>query len=196
MTEPRRLRVLIASNESSRLPVMADAVSDLGHDVVARIGGADEVGARSIEAAPDVALVGIGEQEAPGLALIDRVIADARCGVVAVVDGVPERAAAAAARRGVYGVLLDHEPQEWRRALEVASSRYAELRDLSAAFDRRSTIECAKGILMERHGLDQDAAFGMLRDQARSTNRKLVLVAASLIESHTLMRERTAEPHG
>jgi hypothetical protein len=43
---------------------------------------------------------------------------------------------------------------------------------LQHALDHRSLIEQAKGV-MERRGLDQQAAFDLLRTQARSTRRRL-----------------------
>jgi hypothetical protein len=48
---------------------------------------------------------------------------------------------------------------------------------LQAALDSRVLIEQAKGVLMERHGLDDDAAFTRLRRQARASSRKVVDVA-------------------
>lgn len=47
--------------------------------------------------------------------------------------------------------------------------------------------ERAKGILMERHGVDEQAAFTMLRDAARRSNRKLMDVAESVVESRALL---------
>ena len=52
--------------------------------------------------------------------------------------------------------------------------RFAEYQDLQGAFGRRTMIERAKGILMERHGIDGDAAFELLRDHSRTDNRKLM----------------------
>lgn len=42
-------------------------------------------------------------------------------------------------------------------------------------------IERAKGILMERHDIDEESAFGMLRDEARRTHRKVVDLAEAVI---------------
>ena len=51
---------------------------------------------------------------------------------------------------------------------------------LQRALDHRSLIEQAKGVIMERRGLDQQAAFELLRAQARSTRRRLHDVAAEV----------------
>ena len=65
--------------------------------------------------------------------------------------------------------------------------RFAELTELSEAvgqledaISRRATIERAKGILMERHGVSDREAFEMLRAEARSNNRRLYEVASEV----------------
>ena len=52
---------------------------------------------------------------------------------------------------------------------------------LQRALDHRSLIEQAKGVIMERRGLDQQAAFDLLRAQARSTRRRLHDVASEVV---------------
>ena len=44
---------------------------------------------------------------------------------------------------------------------------------------------------MERHDIDEQAAFTMLRDAARRRNRKLVDVAEALVESRALLSNRS-----
>ena len=56
---------------------------------------------------------------------------------------------------------------------------------LQSALDSRVLIEQAKGVLMERHGLDDDAAFTRLRQQARASSRKVVEVARETIADRT-----------
>jgi GAF domain-containing protein len=52
---------------------------------------------------------------------------------------------------------------------------------LQFALESRVLIEQAKGVLMERHGLDDQAAFTRLRRQARSSSRKLTDVAREIV---------------
>ena len=51
--------------------------------------------------------------------------------------------------------------------------------DRLGAFGRR-------GILMERHSVDEPAAFEMLRDDARSANQKLMDIASAVVHGHRL----------
>jgi GAF domain-containing protein len=52
---------------------------------------------------------------------------------------------------------------------------------LQHALDHRGLVEQAKGVIMERRGLDQQAAFELLRAQARSTRRRLDEVASEVV---------------
>ena len=40
---------------------------------------------------------------------------------------------------------------------------------------------------MERHSVDEATAFGMLRDHSRAANRKVVDVAAVVVDGHRLL---------
>ncbi|MFF0344712.1 GAF and ANTAR domain-containing protein [Kribbella sp. NPDC004875] len=57
---------------------------------------------------------------------------------------------------------------------------------LRIAVDARDLIGQAKGILMERFGLDADQAFAVLRRYSQSTNTKLRAVAQQLIDTRNL----------
>ncbi len=52
---------------------------------------------------------------------------------------------------------------------------------LQHALDSRVVIEQAKGVLSHSHGVDMEEAFRLLREQARSTQRKLADVARDVI---------------
>jgi GAF domain-containing protein len=54
---------------------------------------------------------------------------------------------------------------------------------LQAALNSRVVIEQAKGKIAERHGLDMDQAFALLRDHARNTNQRLTDLARNFITS-------------
>ena len=44
---------------------------------------------------------------------------------------------------------------------------------------------------MERHSIDDSAAFEMLRAHSRSTNRKLVDIATAVVDGHQLLPKQS-----
>jgi hypothetical protein len=67
---------------------------------------------------------------------------------------------------------------------------------LSEALESQRPIEQAKGLLAERHGVDLDAAYRMLRDQARRRDTSVTLVAAELIGQTWQPSGRTVPERG
>ena len=47
---------------------------------------------------------------------------------------------------------------------------------------------------MERHSIDEGAAFDMLRVQARTANRKLIDVASAVVDGHRLLPKQAEVP--
>jgi ANTAR domain len=54
--------------------------------------------------------------------------------------------------------------------------------NLRVAIDSRAVIEQAKGALMLRYGLDQDAAFAVLKRWSQHSNIKLHTIAETLVD--------------
>lgn len=96
-----------------------------------------------------------------------------------------------ASKRGVFAYITDDDEQ-WQESIDIVLRRFAEYHDLEGAFGRRALTERAKGILMERHSVDEARAFAMLRDHARASNRKLIDVASAVVDGHRLLPR---EPH-
>jgi ANTAR domain/GAF domain len=63
----------------------------------------------------------------------------------------------------------------------VAWCGAAQLHDLSEALGRRKTVGQALGIVMERYGIEEDAAFAFLTRASQTANIKLRDVAASIV---------------
>ena len=128
--------------------------------------------------------------------LIDRVVHESACPVIAVLDVADRRFINEAAKRGIFAYIADgHDSEEMQSAIDIVLRRFAEYHALEGAFARRAITERAKGILMERHGIDEQAAFDMLRDQARRTHRKLVDLAEAVVASLPMLPARSTPPH-
>lgn len=145
---------------------------------------------------PDVALVALGESSDDALGLISSIVQEAACPVIALLEVEDPHFIKEAARRGVFAYIADGEADELESALDIVLERFDEFRNLEGAFGRRAVTERAKGILMERHGIDEQRAFELLRTQSRNTGRKLVDIAAAVVEGYLLLPAQAREsPH-
>jgi AmiR/NasT family two-component response regulator len=190
------LRVLVADGPGVRLDDVTRTVAGLGHDVIARESSLPDVARITATERPDVAIVIVHEEGEKALQLIDRIVHEAASPVIAVLDVQDREFINEAAQRGIFAYIADgDDPQEMQSAIDIVLRRFAEYHALEGAFGRRAVIERAKGILMERHGIDEEAAFDMLRDEARRTHRKLVDLADAVVAGHPMLPARpTPQP--
>jgi response regulator NasT len=170
-------------------------VGILGHDVIAREASLAHVGALTAVERPDVAFVIVHEGTDKALAMIGEIVHEAACPVIAVLDVEDRDFINQAAARGIFAYIAHGDDlQETQSAIDIVLRRFAEYRDLEGAFGRRAITERAKGILMERHSIDEQEAFNMLRSHARRTNRKLVDVAEAVAIGHAMLPAHPTAP--
>jgi AmiR/NasT family two-component response regulator len=192
------LTVLVADEDTEALRSTARVLGDLGHRVAAYAVSVSQAAERISEEDPDLSVVAVHDDLEHALDLIDELSESARGPVVAVVETSYEGDfLARAASRGIDGFARSEDPHEVQVAIELALRRHSQeaqlteqVSQLETALERRSMIERAKGILMERHAVDDRAAFAMLRDHARNRGRKVVDVATSVVEGHPLLPRR------
>jgi response regulator NasT len=189
--ETEHLRVLIANERKDRLALVAPTVVNLGHEVIARESDVEDVGAATARERPDVALVGLGKSSEHALALIDKIVKEAACPVILLLHAPDPAFVKEASKRGIFAYIADSDVDEWQSAIDIVLRRFAEYHDLEGAFGRRAVTERAKGILMERHSVDDADAFEMLRDHSRRANTKLTDVAAAVVDGHRLLPKQS-----
>ena len=194
--ETDHLRVLIANERKDRLALVAPIVAALGHEVIAREIEVEDVGAVTARERPDVALVGLGESSEHALHLVERIVHESACPVIALIHAPDPDFVKEASKRGVFAYITDADAKDWQSSIDIVLRRFAEYHDLEGAFGRRAITERAKGILMERHSIDEGAAFELLREHSRSANRKLVDVSSAVVDGHRLLPKQPHYPAG
>ena len=178
------LRVLVADEDKPALDDISAILRSLGHEVVGRATSPAGASEAIAEEDPQVAMVKLHADDEHALELIEELIEVGGCPVVALLDSEDPDFIARAAERGIIAYAQPVDQESVRSSLEIAVRRFAELSELGDAVGkledaivRRATIERAKGILMERHGVSDREAFEMLRTEARSNNRRVYDVA-------------------
>ena len=168
-------------------------MATLGHEVIAREVEVNDVGAVTARERPDVALVGLGESSDHALILIEKIVQEAACPVILLIHAPDPEFVQEASKRGIFAYIIDGDSSELQNSIDIVLRRFAEFQDLEGAFGRRAMTERAKGILMERHSIDETAAFEMLRHHARAGNRKLIDMANAVVDGHAMLPKHAEE---
>jgi response regulator NasT len=194
-TSERSLRVLLANEREEDLKVLGQVLDGLGHEVTPFAVSVSEAVELIAREDPDVAFVVIDNDDEHGLALISETVEFASGPVLVSVREAKDPALIArAADMGIAGYVDSWAPHDVQAAIEVALRRYREearltekVEQLQTALERRTVIERAKGVLMERHQIGDAEAFQRLREHARAGGRRVVDVAESVLEGHALL---------
>jgi len=181
------LRVLVADEDEEALDRLSTLLQGLGHTVCAYAVEVAEIAERVATDDPDISIVVLHRDDDHALALIEEIGAYASGPVIVLTLQDDPEFTARAADRGIAAQAKPDGAEAVQSAIELALRRHAEVERLEAKVDelegalaRRATIERAKGILMERHGVDDVTAFERLRSHARTERRRVVDVAQAV----------------
>jgi AmiR/NasT family two-component response regulator len=188
------LRILIADENEDALRQLHEVLGQLGHEVTPYAVSVHEAVELIAKEDPQVAIVVVHNDDEHALALITEALEYASGPVIAQMPDADVDFLARAAEAGIAAYAESMDPESVQGAIEVAVRRYREtarltekVEQLESALDRRAVIERAKGVLMERHSVGEREAFELLRDHARTSNRRVVDVARSVLEGHALL---------
>jgi response regulator NasT len=191
------LRVLIADENEEALRRLHQVLAELGHEVTPYAVSVREAVELIAKEDPQLAIVVLHTDDEHALALIAEAVEFASGPVIAQLPDADVEFLSRAAERGISAYVESMDPESVQGAIEVAVRRFREARQLhhkvdqlEGALERRGVIERAKGILMERHGVGERDAFELLRDHARTTGRRVVDVAQSVLDGHALLPKR------
>lgn len=195
------LTILLADEDEEKLEALGGVLTGLGHYVTPFAVSVTEAAELIVREDPDLTIVVVHDDDNHALALIGESVEMASGPVIAQVrDSEDVDFVARAAERGISAYVESNDPQHVQSSIEVAIRRYREaarlnekVDQLESALERRAVIERAKGIIMERQSVNERAAFELLRDHARATNRRVVEVAQAVVDGHALLPARGSE---
>jgi len=191
--QPDGLRICVADEDEKTLAQTERLLSGLGHTVSAYATAISQAGDIIVREDPDLSVVVVNDDE-HALDLIEEIGEYARGPIIALISDCGPGFVSRAIERGIYAYARPQFRDEVQGAIELALRRHQEsarlteqVGQLEGALQRRGTIERAKGILMERHSLDDRGAFELLRRQARGSNRRVVDLAHAVANGHALL---------
>ncbi len=188
-------RILIAEDNDLVSLTLEEQLKGLGYDVV----GIARNGAEAITLAgrlkPDLIMMDIRMPEMEGTEAAARIrdlMAVPIIMLTAYADKDTVRKAEAA---GALAYLVKPvNENELPPAINIALARFKELQtlrsqvtELEDSLEARKLIERAKGILMQRLGLNERDAYERLRQRARDKRAKMKDIAQAIIEAEELL---------
>jgi len=189
------LRIAVIDENPVRAAIIEDGLAEVGERDVFVISERSGM-ARAIETIdPDVILIDLGN---PSRDMLEEYFAVSRAvsrPIAMFVEQSDDDTIAAAIDAGVSAYVVDGLRQERVKSiLDMAISRFnafsrleRELEEARGALEQRKVIDQAKGLIMKSRGVDEDAAYKLLRKAAMNGNRKIVDVAESLVMSARLL---------
>ncbi|HLU42065.1 MAG TPA: response regulator [Microthrixaceae bacterium] len=182
-------RVVVAEDEAIIRMDLRELLQEEGYEVVAECGRGDEAVALVREHRPDVALLDIKMPGLDGISAARRISEEHLSAVVLVTAFSQRELIEEASDAGVHGYIVKpFERHDLAPAIEVAIARFraekALAEQVSQAEERlevRKVIDRAKGLLMDRDGLTEQAAFDFLQKTAMSTRRSMRAVADDVL---------------
>lgn len=189
------MRIAIIDTSSTRAAIISEGLREAGLDDLVVIDPAGPLAAQIEAAVPEVVLVNL---ENPSRDMLEDFFVMSRAlsrPIAMFVDQSDAEATGAAIDAGVSAYVVDGlSKQRIKPVLDLAVRRFQafsrlqrELDEAKNALAERSTIDRAKSILMKRRGIDEPAAYALLRGQAMRTNRRIVEIAEAIVTSEALM---------
>lgn len=186
------LRVVIADEHAEALCAACRLVEETGDEVVGTSTAPSEAPHLAAAHRADLAVVAVHADHERALLHVQRLATEADCPVVLLLDGDEPELVREALRRGLDAYADRATPGSLRSAFALAYRRFAERQEQAPAdadpgAHARATIDQAKGILMERHGLAEPAAYQRLRREARRSRVPIAEVAAAVVQARPLL---------
>jgi AmiR/NasT family two-component response regulator len=184
------LRVLIADDEPIIRMDLKQMLESLGHRVVAEAADGALVLQHAQELKPDIAILDIKMPgEIDGIEAARSLLAGRIAPTVLLTAHSAPDLIARAKDAGVFAYLVKpFKEADLDPAMEVAISRYREfltvsdeVNGLREDLETRKTVERAKGILMDRHGMKEADAFRRIQVQSMNTRKTMREIAQAII---------------
>ncbi|WP_045224104.1 ANTAR domain-containing response regulator [Methyloterricola oryzae] len=189
------LRVMLVDKDPARGALLAEALAQAGHTVIAQIRDDSHLAAEVSKHQPDVIVI---DMEAPGRDTLEQmreIGRDQPKPIILFSDQRDPDYIRQAVQAGVSAYVVDGLSRERIMPIvEVAVARFREFQALKRELDDtknqladRKVIDKAKGLLMQKKGMSENEAYQFLRKTAMSRNARLGEVARMLVSLEDLL---------
>ncbi|MEL6585327.1 MAG: ANTAR domain-containing protein [Pseudomonadota bacterium] len=189
------LSIMVVEPDRDRALQIVDSLKDAGsYDI--RVVSEPSGLARQIEAQrPDVVLIDLADPSRDMLEELAVASGPQERPVAMFVDRSDDGLSTAAIEAGVSAYVVDGlQPARIKPVLDAAIARFRmfqrmrlELEETKRALEERKLIDRAKGLIMKARGIDEDAAYALLRKTAMDQGKKVADVAEALVTASRLL---------
>jgi response regulator NasT len=195
MTGEVPLKILVIDENPIRRAILDAGLKDAGFTDITLMGDTKGLLERIYAVDPDVIIIDLQNPSRDVLEQMFQVSRIVRRPIAMFVDQSDRATLEKAIDAGVSAYIVDGLKRERVRAiLDMTISRFgaferlrAELEETKSALKERKLIEKAKGILMKNRGLDEAAAYALLRRTAMSKGKRIGDIAESLVSAIDLL---------
>jgi two-component system, response regulator / RNA-binding antiterminator len=197
MNSDAPLKILVIDENPIRRAILETGLKDAGFENVTLLADTTALLDRIYTVDPDVIIIDLENPSRDVLEQMFQVSRIVRRPIAMFVDQSDRATIAAAMEAGVSAYIVDGLKKERVRSiLDMTISRFSvfdrlrsELEETKSALKNRKIIEKAKGILMKTRGLDEEAAYALLRRTAMSKGKRIADVAESLLNTIDLLKD-------
>ncbi|MGL4310828.1 MAG: ANTAR domain-containing response regulator [Paracoccaceae bacterium] len=191
----QRFSIIVVEGDRERALKIVDGLRASGdHDIVV-IAEKTGLARRIAEQKPDIVLIDVADPSRDVLEELALASGPMERPVAMFVDRSDERLTHAAIEAGVSAYVVDGlQTDRIKPILDAAIARFhmfqkmrAELAATKAALEERKIIDRAKAILMKARGIDEEAAYALLRKTAMDQKRRVADIAQQLVMAAGLL---------
>lgn len=183
--------VLVAEDEALIRMDLVEMLQESGYVVVGQAADGQAAVDLARDLRPGLIFMDVAMPRRDGLSAAEEILAEAIAPVVMITAFSQREVVERAASAGVLGFIVKPFGRaDLVPALEVARARWEQLRELDSQVaglkerqEARSTVDRAKALLQEQHGLSEPEAFAWLRKAAMDARLTLAEVAAQVLSS-------------
>jgi len=189
------LSIIVVEQDRDRALRIVDGIMASGDHAVTVISEPTGLARRTAELQPDIVLIDVADPSRDVLEELALASGPLERPVAMFVDRSDEQLTRAAIEAGVSAYVVNGlQPERIKPILDAAIARFhmvqkmrAELAATKAALEDRKIIDRAKAILMKARGIDEEAAYALLRKTAMDQNRRMADIAQQLVMAAGLL---------